>query len=193
MHAVLGIDPGFAKTGWCVVRLGKDRNDDLPIRMGVMKTRKSNKKLRLMAVDDNLQRAQEIASGLVSLLDELKEEELEVVAITAEALSFVRSASVSAKIGMVWGVIAALATVRQVPVMQVTPHQIKIKFCSKANTSKEAVQSAVRSLYSHVDFDTLLSRVSPSDTEHPWDALAATILCLEDKSVQMLRRLQAGG
>jgi len=186
MKVVVGLDPGFAKTGYCVVRLGESLEQDLPIRMGVLKTTKSSHKLRLLAVDDNVRRTQEIAHSLLVLLAEF-----DVVAITAEAFSFMRNASAAAKVAMTWGVVAAVATVHQIPVMQATPSMIKHKFCHKAGGSKQDVQKAVTALYPHVDFGKLLAQVSQRDHEHPWDAVAATIVCLEDKSIQMLRRLQA--
>lgn len=181
-RVVIGLDPGFASFGVAVVEIG--REGETPVYLGVIRTQKSSKKLRMLAVDDNFERTQRIADELTQLLLAY-----EVVAIGAESMSFPRNASSSAKVGMTWGVIASLALRHSLPVFQCSPQQLKQKVAGSKKASKADVADALRQLYPATDFDELLKKLPMGEHEHAWDALASVVVCLDAEPVKMVRRM----
>lgn len=182
MKHVIGLDPGFASLGVAV--LAVDKTTTTPVHMDVLRTKKSPRKVRMLSVDDDFVRCQYLAEGLAKLVMEY-----DVVAISAEAMSFVRNSSSSAKVGMVWGVIAATALRWNLPMFQCTPQQLKDKVAGSKKASKEDVTNALRQKYPGVDFDDLLKKHPMGQHEHAWDALGSVVVCLDAQPIKMLRRM----
>jgi len=182
MKYVMGLDPGFASFG--VVLLQLDKSSEIPVHMDVIRTTKSNKKLKTLSTDDNFRRTQILVEELSKLLMAH-----EVVAIGAEAMSFTRNASSSAKLGMSWGVIASLAFRWDLPVFQCSPQELKLRVAGSKQASKQAVADAMRRRYPDVDFDDLLKKLPFGEHEHAWDALASVVACLGTEPVRMIRRM----
>jgi Holliday junction resolvasome RuvABC endonuclease subunit len=182
MKHVMGFDPGFASFGVAVVELGPDM--EKPIFMGVIRTKKSTKRQKMLATEDNFDRVQIIVEELSKLVLQY-----DLVALSAESMSFPRNASSSAKVGMTWGVIAALSIQHQFPVFQCTPQQLKIKLTGSRKASKTEVADALRLRYPNTDFEDLLKFLPMGEHEHAWDALASVVVCLDAEPVKMVRRL----
>lgn len=182
MKHVMGFDPGFASFGVAVVELGP--TVEKPIFMGVIRTKKSTKRQKLLATEDNFDRLQIIAEEVEKLILQY-----DLVALSAESMSFPRNASSSAKVGMTWGVIATTSTQHQLPVFQCTPQQLKIKLAGSRQASKAEVADALRRRYPNTDFEELLKYLPMGEHEHAWDALASVVVCLDAEPVKMVRRL----
>lgn len=182
---VIGIDPGFAKVGYSIVRL--DRDKLVPITMGILRTKKSDKKLKVLASDDNFRRARELAEALIELATEASAQG-EVVAICAEAKSFPRNASAAAKVAMFWGILALFCVEKGLPLIQARPQEIKKKMCGETSASKEEVQAACRETFGD-EISLLVEEIGKSDLEHPYDALAAVVACSDSETLRLARRM----
>jgi crossover junction endodeoxyribonuclease RuvC len=182
---ILGVDPGFAKIGWTIARLSATGVE--PVAMGLITTKKSDKKLKVLASDDNVRRAREIVVALDSVLVEYN-----VYAICAESKSFPRNASAAAKVAICWGILVKTAVSLDVPLIQARPQEIKQKLCGKANASKKEIQAACDQLYGIDTLQPLVEGVTRSNLEHPYDALATVIACSDSEVLRLARKMSAG-
>lgn len=181
---VLGLDPGFRRFGWSVVRLTPDREELLAL--GVWKTEKSDKKLGVRKSSDNHRRGQAIGRELLAKIDEWQP-----VVITAEAISFVRSAAVMAQIGRVWGLLDLVCVERDLPLLEVSPQDLKHAVCARKDASKADVQAAVDRRFHGRVVELLAPIRAKGDHEHPVDAVASVVACLDVDVVRMARRTGA--
>ncbi len=181
---VIGIDPGFAKIGWARTRLTAAGVE--PIDMGLIQTKKSDKKLNVLASDDNFRRGKEIARALYDLTVDTTHGK--VYTICAERKSFPRNASASAKVAYCWGVLCLLSEITGIPLIQASPQQIKMKMCGKANASKAEVQEACRRSFGD-DISNLVKGITKSNIEHPYDALATVLACSDSETLRLARRM----
>ena len=191
MITVLGLDPGFANTGWAVVELHP--NGEVRIKaLGLIETEKAGKKQQVLASNDNFKRAREVSKHIRALLYVPTESDagvpyrLYVQVICAESMSFPRNASTAAKMAMCWGVVADICEDEGLPMLMATPKEIK-KAVGSEDTSKEAVQAALRSRFGE-DFDEALvaSGLPKSKHEHPVDALASVVACLDSETLRLM-------
>lgn len=174
---VLGIDPGFASMGVAVVDVTEHGVG--VITLDVIRTQKDDRKRRTLASDDNVRRAREIAGRLF---------EAHIGAICAEAMSFPRNSSAAAKMALSWGVICALAQVRDVPIVQASPQQIKQAVTGSKTASKLDVEAALLKRYGN-QIEQLVAHLPDSQHEHAFDALAAVVACLDSDVLRMARRV----
>lgn len=173
---LLGLDPGFRNIGYSVIRVGSCGSQ--LEAAGIFHTEKSDKKRKILATEDNLNRAKEISKFLNSLMDKWV-----VSAICAEAMSFPPNASAAAKMAMCWGVISCISQVRKRPIVQASPQEIKLSVCGSKSASKEDVQSAVEKSYPVASF---LTGVAKSTHEHAYDATASIMASLGSDLIQLL-------
>lgn len=159
---VLGVDPGFANFGFGVA----DMKTRTVLEAHVIRTEASAKKQNVFAADDTFRRTEEIARVLVRVISAHG-----VQALASESISYPRNASVSAKIAMSWGVLAALAVLVDLPMAFASPQQIKINVAGSKSASKQEIATKVYDFFGD-DWAPVL----PKDKyEHVCDALAAII------------------
>lgn len=188
MIPVLGLDPGFASIGYALVLLdGGGRM--IPQRMGVFHTEKSSAKRKVFASDDNVRRACEIYSFVRGLMTEGPHGP--VRAVCAETMSFPRSSSVAAKMAMCWGVLAALSQQLDVPILQASPMELKLRVAASKKASKEEVQAALEKTFGAEQLRVLCEGVTKTTLEHPYDALGAVVACRESEVLRLARRMSA--
>lgn len=177
MTTVLGIDGGFASLGWAV--LSVNEASATLINSGVIRTEKSARKQEVRASDDNFRRCQEIHTQLARLIG-IHEPQL----LCMEAFSPPRNASNGSKMGMAFGVIAALADNCGLPVLQASPQDIKKALCGKKTATKEEIQMVVESRFPNIEW--------PKQTslwEHVGDAVAVVLACENSNAMKMARRM----
>lgn len=181
MSLALGLDPGFACLGYAVVEL---TGTTISVKtLGIIRTEKSDKKRKVLASDDNLRRARELVRAFHPIAEG-------TVAICAEAMSFPRNSSAAAKVAMCWGVVACLSELMDVPIVQVSPKELKRAVCGNATASKEEVAKALDQRFGRTFAEELVGKgVAPSFHEHPYDALGAVVASLESEVLRMARRL----
>ncbi len=175
----LGIDPGFSCFGWALVSV------TVPsiIRMGVIRTAKADKKQRVLATEDNVERTRLIHRALRGLLDG----DIMPSVVCAEAMSFPRSSSVAAKVALAWGVIVSSVEARGLPMLQCSPQECKRRVCGSKSASKGEVQFAVLKHFGN-EAEGLLEGVPASLHEHAYDAAAMVLACSDSDVMRALRR-----
>jgi Holliday junction resolvasome RuvABC endonuclease subunit len=174
---VLGIDPGFASMGIAVVKVGPDTERIL--ELAVLRTEKSARKLEVRASDDNVRRAMQLTKGLCRLIDKHNP-----IAIAIESQSWSRDAGASSKVGMAWGVVAAVASWYSLAVVQASPQAIKKHLCGRKNASKEDVIMEIEERFPDIEWPKPNSLM-----EHAADAIGAVLACLDNSAIQMARKL----
>lgn len=186
---VLGLDPGFASCGWALVRLTPGAEELLAV--GVIETEKSAKKRAVRSSDDNLRRARELASELDALIAGRGEQ---VACVAAESQSWPRSAGVTGKIGMAWGVIAALVQRYGLALVQASPQEVKQATAGAKNASKDEVEQFVALWAQNRGAEAwraFLGEHRGTLHEHGADAVAVVIACLDSEVIRGMRALQA--
>jgi Holliday junction resolvasome RuvABC endonuclease subunit len=177
---LLGIDGGLATFGAARVSIvGGILELD---RVATFRTEKLSGKQAPYASDDNVRRCRELVRFVLGFVGAPPP-----VVICAEAMSFPRSSSVAAKIGMGWGAVSTLAEVWAVPIVQASPQQIKKTLVGKANASKEEVRIAVEEWFPDVTWPK-----NKGDVEHAADAVAAVLACRESDVVRMAMLMGRG-
>lgn len=176
---ILGVDPGFASFGFGIVNLLP--TSEFVIKVDVVRTQKSPKKLNVKAADDNFRRSQAIAAVLHDVV-----RKYQPMAIAAEAMSFPRNASAAAKVAMAWGILSDVCHVYQLPMVQATPQEIKKTLCGNKSATKEDVQKALEGRYEH-QFQHFTGVVPAGQWEHGFDAVGAVVSCLDSDVIRMAR------
>lgn len=169
---VLGIDPGFSSMGWAVAEVrGGNVN---PLHCGVITTEKNTKKTNTRSSEDNILRAKQIHASLEFLFREHG-----IMLIATETMSWPRNAGVVAKMGIAWGVIAAIAGQYRLPVVQAAPMILKRKVTGNGKASKEEMIATISSRYP----DLKLPK-NTTQQEHAVDAVAAILACSDSELMQ---------
>jgi Holliday junction resolvasome RuvABC endonuclease subunit len=185
MIRVLGIDPGFASIGWAIVRLGRGEVSPEIEGMGVFHTQKGDRKQGVLASDDNFRRARELAVFFDEAVNDIH-------VACSESMSYPRNASNAAKVALCWGVLASLCEAKSLPMVQASPQEVKKVLCGKKDASKEDVQQALNVRFNWVPKKMLEEqKVTKSDLEHPYDALAAVVACARSEIVVAMRKMSA--
>jgi len=182
---VMGLDTGFSNIGFTFARLDGPQAKDLTIlEIGYFDTEKaSGKNKGIRSADDNFERARTIARVLFSHASKWKPR-----VITFESMSFVRSAPTMAKIGMCFGVVAALVEQLDVPVMAAMPTEIKKALTGGRDASKADVQQALDVLFGDFPKRYLDSvHLAKSKREHPYDSLGSIIACWDTEIMRLMR------
>lgn len=166
---VLGVDPGFANFGWCIVDLTP--NGIKPITCGVIVTEKSHKRLKVLAPDDEFRRTRELAAGVENLAVEY-----DVRMACAEGMSSPRNAVTVRMLGYAWGVIASVCERLVIPLAQVNPKQLKKKLCGRISVTDEELHREVFRRYP--DYEAMVHCITvKARQEHAIDALGAVEAC----------------
>ena len=168
--SVLCVDPGFRNLGWGVVCM--EYGAPYIAAMGVVRTKPSAKKMRILKSDDNARSIQELSRALLAVI-----REYEIDAIAYESFSMPQAASKTAavKIGLPYGILGALSECTGVPTFQATPQRVKTVLCGVANASKDLVESEVKVRLScqasRRAIDQFRETHPASAWNHAWDAL----------------------
>ena len=135
---VLGIDPGLANMGVCVVEL--EEQDIRVVQVDVLATQKSSKKREVLASSDTVRRGREIANELNTVVVRKRP-----MVLAVEAMSYPRNASSAAKTAISWGVLITIAELFDLPMVQASPQDVKKALCGNRSASKVEVQKALES------------------------------------------------
>ena len=174
------------KIGWAIAKITPDGFE--PLRMGLIQTKKSDKKLNVLSSDDNFRRGKEIGVAFIDLVTDPPEGKF--VAFCIERKSFPRNASSAAKVAYCWGVLCLLSVVTGVPVVQASPQEVKTKMCGKANASKAEVQAACVAIFGDKIYK-LVEGIAKSNLEHPFDGLATMVACSDSEVLRLARMMMA--
>jgi crossover junction endodeoxyribonuclease RuvC len=179
MAIVLGLDLGLAHTGGAMFEL--EGADDTLLKIGVIKTEKAGNAEGRVA-EDNYRRLCEVARWLRDFVDGRR-----VSVVCVESMSFVRNASAAAKMAMVWGILAAMTSEHQVPVIMASPQDIKKAICGARDASKDDIQKGVAKIFPRLAED--FAGLNKTLREHPADAVGAFYALRHNPIVMMARGL----
>lgn len=126
---VLGIDPGFALTGWCVL---KKQNEPKLIAYGCITTAK-NKDLSI--------RILELFNQLKKIIKKYKPN-----IIALEKIFFNTNAKTAFMVGEARGVIKICSLLNNIPLIEFTPLQIKSCIVGYGRADKNQVQQMIKVL-----------------------------------------------
>lgn len=198
---VLGVDCGLAKLGYAFVQLGDKWN----VRaLGCITTAPATAKAGITASADLARRARNIHVALCNLC---VENGMPLV-ICAEAFSYPRvpgkvrgtcprckrsGSSIMpkpvAQLGYGWGVLCSLANeMREAPIAQVSPQDIKKALCGRGNATKADVQEQLKIHFRQM---ALFEKLNKGHVEHAADALGAIVACRDTEIMRMARRQAA--
>ena len=171
---VLAMDPGFGNFGVAIIEVGKDY--DKVVHVDVIRTSKSNKKLKVLSSTDDNRRVREITLKIVAL--DIK---YQPTIFTSEERANVRSASSSAKVAIGWTIPAVLGAIRDTPLIQQSPRDLKLKTVGKKTATKADIMEAMEKLFPG-QFEDFKKRYPPQDPdkpagvwEHGYDAVASYV------------------
>lgn len=196
-HIILGLDPGFASLGFAVLKL--EATGPEVATLGVLRTKKSDKKMRVLAADDNIRRSREIIRPLDNLFvagntdyvhrtyGGLFENRSQTTMVCAEKMSFPRNASAAAKMAMSWGMIVALLERYQLPLLQASPQDVKRRVTGKATATKDDVEKALCKRFGR-GLRRMVSALPKGEHEHAFDALASAVACLDSEEGRAMLR-----
>jgi crossover junction endodeoxyribonuclease RuvC len=125
---ILGLDPGTATTGYGVIEC--DRMSQNLIAYGVIKTGKEN-----LAHD----RLAEIYDDVCELIERYKPD-----SIVIEKLYFAANSKTALAVGQARGVLLLAASKAQIPVIEITPLQVKQGLTGYGKAEKKQVQEMVK-------------------------------------------------
>lgn len=178
MLRIIGFDPGLAACGWADVEFSGDTPSVCDI--GVFRTEKSARKRNILAADDHVRRARELAVLVRDLLRD------DTSVICAESFSAPRHSSAAAKLSCAWGVIAAEASRLDIPIVQASPQAVKLAVTGSKTASKVDVQEALLKRFG-ASVGGWLASTRAVDREHGADALGSIVACLGSDVVRALR------
>lgn len=177
MTHIIGIDTGFRCFGLADLQFGPKGSLEL-LRATVLRTEKSAKKQAVLTASDNLRRLAELTAGFSTWLDD------EVVAICCEGVSLVRSASVNFQIGLSFGMVTALAQQRDIPILQVSPQNLKLAVAGSKSATKDEVIAAVGKQFPKTPWPKARGL-----HEHMADAVGAVIACLQHPTILAVKKM----
>ena len=127
---ILGIDPGFARVGWALVKSDKRRATS--DKFGCIETSKNN---------NPQERLVDVYKQISSLIKKYKPDVLAI-----EELFFTNNAKTAFKVGEARGVIILACAMQKIPVFSYTPLQVKIAVTGYGNADKGQVGRMIKAI-----------------------------------------------
>ncbi len=175
---MLGVDPGFEEMGLSYLHLTKDAEKVVKVwRCHTV----ANMGKKLTASENNVWRAREIHRFLEIIFRH------PIDAVACEAMSFPPNASSAAKVAMVWGLLVSFTEARKIPIVQVTPKELKRIVGGRKDLSKQEVEDFVRARYPETRWDAVLEGISKSYWSHIFDSIGAGIAVLDNDLIRVIR------
>lgn len=182
---IIGLDPGVRAGGWAVAELGPV--GPVFTAVGVERTKPSAKRRHLRKLDDLGDRMRHHAGRLHELWNRYRP-----VAICVEGAALPAGRcrpSVVAGLGRARGLVDMAAEVFKVPVIELTPQEVKRGCAGTDSASKADVRTALESLYPE-----LRDMWPPQSTlvEHAADAVGVLHCCRNSDVVLAALRAREG-
>lgn len=157
---IIGIDPGLASTGWGVIDYAENRFS--LVKYGVIETpAHQNHGTRLLTIFNSLN----------AILDEYNPTEAAM-----ETLYFAKNVTSAMGVAEARGVATLCIAIRNLPLGEYTPNQIKQSVTGTAAADKELVERYVK---------LLLGLATEPKPDHAADALAGAITHVNSSSLQL--------
>lgn len=148
LKRILGIDPGSRKTGFGIIESGRFHPNY--VSSGVIRVEKLT----------GAQRLKTIFESVCQIIDQYQPH---VMAI--EKVFVYKNPSSAIKLGQARGVILCAAAIKEIPIMEYTPTQIKSTIVGQGHATKDQIQFMVQNLL----------KLTESPQEDAADALAGAL------------------
>lgn len=176
MPVVIGVDPGFASCGWAAVELAGD--EDLLVAVGTITTKPSDRKHGILVAHDDVRRGEELLEAMLAVIATHNP-----VALAVELPSGSRGARAAACLGAAKMLVSALRHITGLPLVAVSPADLKAAVTGSKTATKEQVQAALTRRFPGAAWPA-----RKADVEHAADALGAFVACRDADVVRMARR-----
>ena len=163
---VVGVDPGLASMGLAVVELKAGGPELLSLQ--VVRTKPPAKKLRLRQADHDAERVRLLVAALAEQITP------DTLAICYEAPAGGRSARGAKALALCVGALVALAELHKLPLLSVSPQELKEKLTGSRSASKATMIEAITLRWPDAAWP-----LPASTWEHAADAAAAIVACLD--------------
>jgi len=128
---VIGIDPSLTATGWVIADVDVTKWEIVDIiEMGLSETSPAGKKSKTRVSSDNVARARK---QRCSMTDAIETHRAQI------ACSEVPSGAQSAKAALAFGIVIGLLAALPIPMVEVTPTQVKVAACDDKTADKEDI------------------------------------------------------
>ena len=158
VKTVMGIDPGFARTGWAVLKGTPQKIQE--IYYGCLET---------PAKESFEQRLVDIDKQFLTLIKKFRPQEVAI-----EQIYFYKNVKTALKVGHVRGILLLEAMKNKMPCLELTPLQVKLAVTGYGRAEKSQIQKMVKTILG-------LKEIPPSDDAA--DALAIAICCMSIKGI----------
>lgn len=147
---ILGIDPGFGRMGWAIVR--RNKNNYFAEEIGCLETKSKT---------PYQERIRQIGEGIKDIIAKHRPETMAI-----ERLFFTTNQKTALLVAEARGVAVYLAGVAKMPVLEYTPLEIKIAVCGYGRADKKQIQNMIK---------ILLKLKTPPKPDDAADALAVAL------------------
>ena len=127
---ILGIDPGFGRMGWAIVR--RDKNDYFMEEMGCIETKSKT---------PYQERIRQIGEEIKKIIAKHRPETMAI-----EKLFFTTNQKTAFQVAEARGVAVYLAADAKMPVLEYTPLEVKTAVCGYGRADKKQIQNMVKIL-----------------------------------------------
>lgn len=182
MIYVLGVDPGFRHTGLVLARITHEAPYLQLENLYCLHAPPDTRKQKVYKSDLDFQAVRRMTEQFHKYIDVLDSDGKYVQALAIELPhAGSKSARAGHALGMAKGWVAAYAYLQQIPVVLVTPYEVKL-ITGSGKASKLDIQQKVRSVWPVASWPE-----QAADLEHVADAAAALLVALNSDPFMMLR------
>lgn len=181
MH-ILGLDPGIANTGVAIFEF----HDSLRVSGALLIETTPRLFSKSMYVsDDSFIRARLFSKELLGVIGRYLPD-----LICMEGFSPLRSASVSSKNAMIYGVVASLSDCKDIPVCLLSPKAVRDAIFGSDVSRKEITKDVIKEKVCQIfpDFVSFISVHKKAKHEHLCDAAAVVIAAQQTDYFKLLAR-----
>ena len=146
---------------------------------------KAAKKLNVSNSSDITHRGLRLAESIAEFCNRF-----EVVAIGHEALSFPRNARAAGMLALSVGMIISRAQLLDVPLLEVSPQDLKVAITGKKSATKKEMLDALRARpgFARIDEFVTALDINAGQVEHPVDAACVGFWSLTHDMIRAIRR-----
>ena len=180
-RAIVAFDTGLGTFGMAAV----DPTARALLAVGCFESSKASKKHNVSDSSDLTHRTVRLAGAVSRFCDQF-----DVVALAHEALSWPRSSRAAAMLGMSVGVLVAVSQIWDVPILEVSPQDLKDRVVGRRTATKADVLAALAAKPGFERVAELVAglHIKASLVEHPVDAAAVGFCVLDHDMIRVLRR-----
>lgn len=179
---IYGVDPGFTNIGLCRYHIPSEEFQYVQ-SLEV----KTDHHKGVYAADDSFHKAQEIFRIL--------NEQIHSDGILCfESMSFMRNAVSAAKVSMCLGVMAALSVAKDIPIVQLSPREVRKRLFPEVDTKQKISKAEVEERVLKLAPSAVLAmQILKSRREHSVDSMAVVLASLESDLVKTIKKAVSNG